>query len=499
MTEIVYMLKEWWMSCKKNRPEMKKSFCVLFLIYLVGFSSIFRANYNYMDDIGRVMLGYMKWDDFSRYTSVALATIIHSDTLLNDISPLPQLIAIALTAMSSFMLMKVFTKKYSWWSIFAILPVGLSPYYLECLSFKFDAPYMALSVFASVLPLLFIDSDTKIYYITLTIGTLLMLTTYQASSGIFIICLLFLMAVQWNEGRNYKECVCFFLKSSCIITIVMILFKVAFVKEYDYYVSTEVANYKDLLSIICANTKQYLTLLWKDGTNAWKIMLGTLCLCFIDSFTMRSVRHRFKAFFVAIFLVVTCGVLSYGGYLVLQKPLFYPRGMYGFGIYIAVMGLIAVNSLSMKIISKISCVFLSWSLFVFALAYGNALSEQKRYDTFRTHLLISDLSKIPNMNDSNVRKMQLKGSIGQSPVVKRMSGRYKILDRLIHIGLESGYCFGEFNLFYYYNLPGIDQEPSWGRNVRIIDDKDIPVFLDTAYHTIRVNDEFITIQLKKEN
>lgn len=39
--------------------------------------------------------------------------------------------------------------------IAAVVPLGLSPWFLECFSYKFDSPYMALSVLASVIPFIF--------------------------------------------------------------------------------------------------------------------------------------------------------------------------------------------------------------------------------------------------------------------------------------------------------------------------------------------------------
>ena len=83
---------------------------------------------------------------------------------------------------------------------------------------------------------------------------------------------------------------------------------------------------------------------------------------------------------VIIIALLLCSILSYGAYIVLQRPLFAPRAIYGFGVLISVLGLIAVNGKTTNLIGKVACILLSWSLIVFSLAYGNALTEQKRYD-----------------------------------------------------------------------------------------------------------------------
>ena len=496
MVAMVNVVNEWLYKFKNEIPDYKKPFCILFILYFLGVSSIVRANYNYLDDIGRVAAGYLGWDDFSRYLNVVLATMIHSDTLLNDISPLPQLLAVALTSASSVILIKAFTKEFSLWSVVAVIPLGLSPYFLECLSFKFDSPYMALSVFASICPLLFVDEDERLYLFMVALGALIMFTTYQASSGIFIVCLSFLLALRWSQGEDLKKSVNCFFKSSLVFVIIAVLFKVLLVKEYNDYVSTDIVGSKNLLYVVFDNTTRYLRLLWQDSTIAWRIMFAGIVLCFVKNFTLQSARNRIHTFFVAIILVMVCGILSYGGYLVLQKPLFYPRAMYGFGVYVAILGIIAVSSWKEKMLSKVVCLFMSWSLFVFALAYGNALAEQKRYDNFRIQMIVNDLSKVPNLDNAHVRKMQLKGKAGYSPVITRMSERYKVLKRLIHVSIEAEYCLGEYYLFNYFTLPGVKQEPNWEENKTIIEDDNIPVFVDTAYHTIKADEENIVVILK---
>lgn len=77
----------------------KKQFLVLLLIYLLAFSAIIRANYSYVDDIGRTFAGYHGWLDWSRWTTEILATFIHAGWHLTDISPLPQILACMIMAM----------------------------------------------------------------------------------------------------------------------------------------------------------------------------------------------------------------------------------------------------------------------------------------------------------------------------------------------------------------------------------------------------------------
>ncbi|QQV79596.1 glucosyltransferase domain-containing protein [Enterococcus faecalis] len=56
------------------------------------------------------------------------------------------------------------TKKISWGSSLVATLIGLNPWFLQCLSFRFDSPYMALSIFLFVSSL-FIGGERNSFYV----------------------------------------------------------------------------------------------------------------------------------------------------------------------------------------------------------------------------------------------------------------------------------------------------------------------------------------------
>jgi hypothetical protein len=183
---------------------------LLFLVYTVAFISVIRANYYYTDDLGRAIYGYEITGDFSRYVANILSEIFHGNTWLADISPLPQIMALFIMTLTGVILLSVLSSLLNTnagkWSFIALIPVGLSPYFLSCLSYKYDAPYMAFSVFASVFPLIFYKYDNiKIYSVSVFIGTIVMCTTYQVSSGIFPMIVSILALIMWIQKKSYKK------------------------------------------------------------------------------------------------------------------------------------------------------------------------------------------------------------------------------------------------------------------------------------------------------
>ena len=61
---------------KDHRSLIIKNFICLAIIYSISIIAIIRANFKYIDDLGRVAGGYAGWSNFSRYTSSFLSTVI---------------------------------------------------------------------------------------------------------------------------------------------------------------------------------------------------------------------------------------------------------------------------------------------------------------------------------------------------------------------------------------------------------------------------------------
>ena len=151
--KIEYMKLE---NSKLMKSVYLKYFLIFSAIYLIAFIPLFRANFNYIDDLGRKFSGYRSFG-FNRDGSDFLSIFVHGSRYLTDISPFTQIIAIAIISLASTIVIKLIARpeikdKINIWYIFATIPIGLSPYYLENFSYKFDSPYMALSVLFSIIP-----------------------------------------------------------------------------------------------------------------------------------------------------------------------------------------------------------------------------------------------------------------------------------------------------------------------------------------------------------
>ena len=469
-----------------------KPVLLMFIIYLLGVLTIIRANFTYLDDMARVLVGNREWSYMSRYLADFLSIFIHGDTVLKDIAPLPLLISIFILAVSNVLLVYIIcNKKIPIIGLLASIPLGLSPYFLECLSFKFDTPHMALSILAGIVPFLFIVRQKAFLFVSV-LSLLVMCMTYQASSGVYMMIAIMLCFQYWNKKeKTNKEILSFFGVSIFAFCITMLIFRLFLMmpltEQHFLYVSNSMHPLPQIISGTMGNIKNYAITINNDFGIIWKIGILLIFLFFIIQSTFRSTQKKILSFFISIIFIGLSFFLSFGGYSLLTMPIFYPRALFGFGVFLAILCINVVSGY--KTISKVIVLALNWCFIVFAFSYGNALADQARYADFRIGILLHDLSTL--YPDRNMEDMSftIENTIEYTPSINNISKHYPVIERLVprRLGFNAHdfiYCFQHFNYAYYKNLS--DKE----------DISDLPVVLDSYYHTIKSDEEHVLIILK---
>jgi hypothetical protein len=484
---------------KANTYSMIKSIMILFAVYVLGISSIIRANFNYIDDNARVSQGYKGWGGFSRILSNIIASFIHMDNYLTDVSPLPQLMAALIMAVSGILMLVIVygRKRFTLLEILALSTLCLNPYFLECISYKYDAPYMALSVFGAIFPLLYRYRSRFSYVCMSVIGSLIVCTTYQAASGIYPMLVVLLMVGMWMKRDSVKEISAFCVSSVAGYGIGILIFRfVIMIEQSGGYASSNLPKVGEIVPTIIYNLYQYYNNVLKDFKSWWILLVVIQGICFVWIMARLSEQKRLQTYIISIATVLIMGILCFGMYPVLSKPIFYPRAMYGFGIFLTLMSVCIVNSDTYKgrfIYLSFPTFALAWAFFVFSFTYGNALSLQKEYTEFRIEQILDDFNDMDLFMSGNVVTVQIEGDIGYSPVIKAMPQNYQILNRLVPKTLsgdvEWEMCLRKFYNFYDMNNFVLNQ---------YIDLKtyDLPLLEEHTYHNIYGDGEYVLVELK---
>ena len=468
-----------------------KPVLLMSILYLLGILTIIRANYLYVDDAKHSILGIRLYYDWSRYIAEFLSTLVHADINVTDISPLPQLLAIPILSFSSVLLVFILNKrKITIVRLLACIPLGLSPYFLEGLVLKFFAPYMALSILASIVPFLFITRKKAFLFVSV-ISLLVMCMTYQAASGIYMLITVALCFQYWNNReKTNKETLSFFGVATFAFCLAMLIFRFFLMKHYNEqesgYVSNSIHPISHIISGTFNNIKNFTIIINNDLSIIWKIGILLILLFFIIRSTRRSAQKKIFSFIISILFIGISFILSFGAYSLLAVPLNSPRAFIGFGVFLAVLCIYTVDYNKTATL----CVFaLSWFFFIFAFSFGNALADQARYAEFRIGLFLHDLSTLyPNKNKEDII-IQIKNSIDYAPSVKNIAKHSPIIKRYELRRFE----YGDWSVYYcleHFNFASINSISNR------VDEMDLPVVLDSYYHTIKSDGESILVVLK---
>lgn len=135
-------LKNW---CIENKAYL----LLIILIYQVAVLSIGIINFPYLDDNARQVAGMTDFGTtYARWGSEFLSWFVQGSRHLTDLGlTTPILTGLILSLTSILAIYIINDQKISWGSSLVATLIGLNPWFLQCLSFRFDSPYMALSIF----------------------------------------------------------------------------------------------------------------------------------------------------------------------------------------------------------------------------------------------------------------------------------------------------------------------------------------------------------------
>ena len=470
----------------------KKPFAILLIMYMIGIWAIIRANFYYIDDMGRSNWGYRSYEPFSRYLSNYLSVFVHGGKHMTDVSPLTQLLAMALIAVAGIIILYTVTKKeqFKFIELIALIPLGLSPYFLECISYKFDCVYMCLSVLAMIFPILFYEKNKILYLIVTILSTIAMCTTYQASSGIFPMFVAFICLQKWINKEKLKEILKFIGISATGYVAGLLIFRKFIMQTYYDYSSTALPAAESFVDIVIRNYKTFFEYIISDFKSEWLLLIGIICIAFIIATVLKSERNKLLTIPISIIILGIMLLLSFGAYAFLDDPMYQPRAMYGFGVFIT-FAMVQIMTMPRMYLSKTVCIALCWLFVSFAFTYGNALYVQGMYTDFRITEAVDDLKDIDAIKDGEVY-LQVNGSIGYAPTIARMPQDFQMLNRLVPITFRGPeYVWGRFGIINYYGLYNVAQNPYTDLSTL-----NLPMVVDNKYHTIYADDKHVLIELK---
>lgn len=497
--------KKVWISAKDKILSLIKTenffkhLLTLFLIIFVSYFAIIRADYDFFDDMKRIISGHKSWVGASRYVSEALSVFLHTNFYLNDISPLSQIIAMLVLAVSAYVLAySASDGKITILILIASVLFAICPFYIENISFKFDSPYMALAMFFAILPFTFKD-DEKTYASVSIISLIFMMTSYQAGNSVYIVLAIFFTLKALLNGDDFKSAIRFAVLSIICYAASLIIFRLFIMIPTASTISerdTSLENVK-LSGLILSNLKNYLKTVFTEYGNIWS-KLFTLILAVIFPFagglkaaqnkkeSTRVLQGFIQGFLLSLFALVLMLLLSFGAYLIIGNTLINHRAFMGFDILISVLALFALlftkEKSKLRLAAAITTVCLCYGFMVQATVAGNLYSKQKKYEEFRYSILLQDLSQIINPTEKN--HILLDGDIGYATKTHMEQDNYHFVPLDSVTSGWAKYILQDWNMDLDY-LQIEASSTRIARNPEFVKLKEsLPVIKDTYYHKI---------------
>ena len=524
-----------------NDPDAKKSVLALFVIYVLAYFAVIRSNFYYKDDIRRALTGHKSWVGSSRFISEIFSVFLHTNFYLNDISPITQTLSIFLLSVMSFLLVYIIDKntfvggelyksadgivkaekKLSKLLLLASCFAGLSPFYIENISYKFDSPYMAFSMLLGVLPFVFIGGRA-LYFTVSFISLVLICSSYQAANSVYIVVAIFLAFKMLKEGVRLKDIRDFVLISILSYVVSLLFFRIFIMIPTSATISersTDMLSVSQLAAQIPLNFISYARAVTSGFGNLWiKIftVISIIVFPIISALSAKedgaiSPKNALTLAFFALVALILAFSLSFGVYLIIGNTLIADRAFLGFDIFICLICMLNIRFCTCcagnvacadkgctfglyKIILaavRTVTVCLFYGLFVCATVKGNLYTKQQEYQNFRYTLLMSDLSHIV---DPNTRPtLYISGDLGAASSTYMENKNYTFNMGTTSSGWANDLVL-KWNMNFNIESDGtvnFDESPEL-KNLLL----SLPLLSDSYYHSIFGNSEIYYVVLK---
>lgn len=479
-----------------SKDRLKKWYPLAIAIVFITYMTLMLANYDFVDDMRRIADGSTGWISFSRYITEFSSIIIHTNFRLNDLAPYTQILAIFILAFTSYLVASIYSRgNISFPVMMASLLSVTCPFIFMNVVYKFDSPYMAMSILFAVLPFLFVD-DQKSFIFWSIVCNMLVMTSYQASNSVYIEMSILWGFLLWQRKENRKFLI--FLVTAVLCYIVsLVIFKLLIMvpegaSHNDIVSASKTSN---LFDSLFSNFKAYFMQIDGSWGNIWiKIFsIATIILFPINSIN-NSKQNKFISLLMSILVLILMFGLSFGAYLILKNSIISARAFMGFGFAISLIALyncISIKSKKQKINTVITCCLL-YGFVIAGIVFGNAYRKHEKYENFRVTLLFEDLNDLISIDSRP--SMVVTGSMGTSGYNYFVQKNYNFTP----VNMMAGYMLyacQDYNMNVYFPAGDLSAKNE------LSDEEykkymELPLIKDTYYHTIYGEKDMFRVELK---
>jgi len=436
-------------------------FLFLFLLSLIYALPLLLDGRYYLDDMPHAMNGLTLWEQDGRPLASIISSLVSfqipsfSAAALVDISPVPQILALAALAYAASRLARaLFNETPDVWQCLVVFPLIASPFMLQNLSYRFDALTTALAIMLAILASL--PAAPSWQRIELGAAQLLAaLCLYQASVNMCVAATaLIAIAITWNRREGVKALILSNMaKVAIALAAYLIVLKLSGGLTSDYAAahSKLIALDETALTAINFNFQFGNFFVSEFVMDAPLLAIGVAAaiLAFSQQLILKGSAYApaTRTLIALLGLIVMAASLM-GILLILAQPVVRPRTLMalsmlliyaGFGFHELVRGHHHYWRVGLVLST-------AW---FFALAYGlaNAAHDQTRFDNY---LAISIANDLQHQGFKPNDKLVFDGTQPRSPAAENAS-RSKLIARILQMNMNGNSEWG-FRLLESFGL-----------------------------------------------
>lgn len=446
-------------------------FARLLGLYALLLYPILHADRPYNDDLKRALLGRASWDSNGRpLTTLLMRAVQCYNHAMVDIAPLPQIGAIVLLAWAGARLSRRFTDASPWLAALLVFPLGAQPFFLENLSYQFDALSMALAVWLAVWPLLMPTTRRgRGWGMASLFGALCL---YQPAINVFLVLALAELVLTQAAAAEPTAGLRTLVRRAVQIAVAMAVYELLVGMHISGWVKRQAAPIHDWRELprIADNFVAFYGFVGRSFSGHWWAVFGILAMLLALACVMVGVRHARprdphrphvqRALLVALAFAMPwiAMVAALGPMLLLRAPEIQPRVLIGIGALLASGLLVLRVALRPWTWGDRACVAVAGAFAlgvgVIASAYGSAMADQQRFERHVAAHLADDLAAWPAATP--IRRLVVTGSTGFSPLADHVAGEFPLMRTLVPTYLDATHRFATSGWLMFYLPQWVD-------------------------------------------
>lgn len=321
-------------------------------ISLFGLISWFQANTLYVDDYLRIIDGSLGWNHDGRPLATLVITLLQLGKPFTDISPLPQVLAIAIFSLGIIYVNRIFKINHLILLILVGVITILSPYNISLYSYTIDSLTMVLAIFLSILSVYVIvrtqenyswqKIDSKLLFSSGYTSSILLLIAalclYQTGLVFYFVGVFFYLLLQLCNDNNYRQSIYNFSVLNSVWILAMVLYSI-FIKnlyknEELLLQRSKLPEFSQIPKTILSNISISLNLTQSDlGKYEWVFHLLVILVVLITIYNCLWQKNRDKIISLALgiiycFIIFTSVIFP--SYILADVPVINSRLYIGF-------------------------------------------------------------------------------------------------------------------------------------------------------------------------